>query len=360
MNANHLTISFFLTLLLPLASALNSDSLKRGSRNIPAMYVFGDSLFGNGNNKYLGFPSNDASFLPYGMDFAGSKPTGRYTNGKTVADYLAILLGLPFPPAYLSLSKRQRSKITTGITYASGGSGILQETNNKTSLTLPTQLKIFNRTVQNDLPKMFKEQAVLERHLSESLFVISAGVNDYGQIENRILPSTRSFALFLLKELSRHLQELYKFGARKFLVNNIPPAGCFPSIAARMTPRGNCNETMNRVINSYNERLPRMLYQLQSQLPGLIFVHSDLYGFLVEMRTTAHKYGILDTWKPCCPNRVDGDLKCRRNTIPCEDRNTHLYFDDHPSQVTNDIYVRRCFNETTICRPLNLKHFVRA
>ncbi|XP_028786130.1 GDSL esterase/lipase At2g03980-like [Neltuma alba] len=359
MITNYLIISFLLTLPLPLTSAMNSKHLKHSSKNTPAMYVFGDSLFENGNGCYLGVPTNEACFLPYGIDFGG-KPTGRYTNGKTVVDYLAILLGLPFPRAYLGLSKHQRSKIATGITYASGGSGILQETNNETSLTLPIQLKLFKRTVQNDLPKMFKEQVVLERHLSESLFVINAGVNDYGQIKNKILPSPSSFALFLLKEFSRHLQELYIIGARKFLVNNIPPAGCFPSIAARMTPKGNCNETMNRRINSYNKRLPGVLRQLQSRLPGLIFVHSDINRFLMEMRTTAHKYGILDTWKPCCPNSIDGDLRCHRNTIPCGNRNTHLYFDDHPSQITNDIHVRRCFNETTICRPLSLNQLVHA
>ncbi|KAK4263660.1 hypothetical protein QN277_029044 [Acacia crassicarpa] len=359
MNINYLTISFLLTLLLPLISGLSSNHLKCSSKNIPAMYVFGDSLFENGNSCHLGLPSNEACFLPYGIDFGG-KPTGRCTNGKTMADYLAILLRLPFPSPYLGLSKHQRSKITRGITYASAGSGILQETNNETSLTLPTQLKHFKRTVQNDLPKMFKEHVLLERHLSESLFVINAGVNDYGQTINKIFPSTRSFALLLLKEFSRHLQELYILGARKFLVNNIPPAGCFPSIAAHMTPKGNCNETLNKKINFYNKRLLGVLYQLQSQLPGFIFVHADLNGFLVEMRTTAHKYGIFDTWKPCCHNIIDGDPRCRRDVIPCADRNTHLYFDDHPSQITNNIYVKRCFQEATICRPSDLKHLVYA
>jgi len=44
--------------------------------------------------------------------------------------YAAIHLGLPFVPPYLGLSKAQRNKITTGINFASAGSGILPETNN--------------------------------------------------------------------------------------------------------------------------------------------------------------------------------------------------------------------------------------
>ncbi|KAF7827924.1 GDSL esterase/lipase [Senna tora] len=352
MNTNYLTtICFLLALLLPLPSS---------SKNIPALYAFGDSLIDGGNNNYLNLPlQGKANFPPYGIDFGG-KPTGRYTNGKTVVDYIAILLGLPLVPPYLGLSKHQRSKITTGINYASGGSGILQETNNETILTFDHQIKFFKRTVENDLPQQFKEKVELEKHLSESLFVVSTGVNDYFQIKNRILPSTRSFALYLLKEISIHLQTLYRFGARKFFVNNIPPAGCFPASAVRMRPRGNCNQTLNTMIISYNKRLPGVLYQLQSQLPGFTFVHSDLYGFLSGLKTSAHKYGILNTWKPCCPNSIHGNLRCLPNTVPCEDRNTHLFFGEHPSQITNHIFARRCFHESTICRPLSLKHFAQA
>lgn len=64
-----------LTLLLTLAS----------SKQIPALYVFGDSLVDSGN-------SNNAKSLPYGLDFDGGKPTGRCTNGKTVVDYIGIII----------------------------------------------------------------------------------------------------------------------------------------------------------------------------------------------------------------------------------------------------------------------------
>jgi len=84
MNINYLTFSYVLiTLLLPLASSTHSYHPKQ----IPAIYVFGDSLVDSGNNNYLPIQSN-AKFPPYGIDFGGGKPTGRNTNGKTVVDYL--------------------------------------------------------------------------------------------------------------------------------------------------------------------------------------------------------------------------------------------------------------------------------
>ncbi|KAJ1412087.1 SGNH hydrolase superfamily [Sesbania bispinosa] len=311
------------------------------------MYVFGDSLVDSGNNNYLPVNSS-AKFLPYGIDFGG-KPTGRCTNGKTVVDYI----GLPFVPPYLGLSKNQRNKITTGVNYASAGSGILEETNKEKYLSLDTQIEFFHRTVNNNLPKMLNEQAKLERHLSESLFVVSTGVNDYFQ--NKTFRGSSKFALHLLKEFSLRLQRLYSLGARKFFVNNIPPAGCFPSKAARSRPKGKCDEKINRGISFYNKGLPDLLHELQSKLPGFTFILSDLYKFIMELRETGNRYGILETWKSCCPNTIYGEIICRPYTVPCPDRNTHLFFDEHPSQIANQIYARRCLNETTICRTSSLK-----
>lgn len=56
----------------------------------PALYVFGDSLFDNGNNNLLPTVAK-ADFLPYGVNFA-TGVTGRFTNGRTVADFIGICI----------------------------------------------------------------------------------------------------------------------------------------------------------------------------------------------------------------------------------------------------------------------------
>ncbi|RDX65048.1 GDSL esterase/lipase, partial [Mucuna pruriens] len=360
MNTQCLTLCFVLTLLFSLSSPMNSSH----SKQIPAVYVFGDSLVDSGNNRHLGI-NGGANFLRYGIDF-GAKATGRYTNGKTVVDYLGIIpisfyaamhLGLPFVPPYLGLSNHQRNKITTGINYASGGSGILPETSNipslqGTSVTLDNQIKFFQRTIKHNLPKLLNEEEKVEKHISESLFFVSTGVNDY--FHNGTFRGNRKLALQLLNEFSLRIQRMYSLGGRKFFVNNIAPLGCFPSIAVHTRPRGQCDKKINEAIAFYNRRLPEVLRELQSKLPGFTFVHSDLYGFLMEMRENANSYGIYETWKPCCPNTIYGDLKCRPHSDPCPNRNTHLFFDIHPSQITNQIYARRCLNEESICKPSGL------
>ncbi|XP_020970367.1 GDSL esterase/lipase 7-like [Arachis ipaensis] len=91
----------------------------------PALYLFGDSLLDSGNNNFLPTIAK-ANYLPYGSNFAIG-PTGRFTNGRTVADFIAEYLGLPYPPPYLSL---KGGISLSGINYASGSCGILPETGN--------------------------------------------------------------------------------------------------------------------------------------------------------------------------------------------------------------------------------------
>lgn len=53
---------------------------------VPALYVFGDSGFDNGNNNNLNTIAKVNTY-PYGIDF-NNQSTGRFTNGKTYADLI--------------------------------------------------------------------------------------------------------------------------------------------------------------------------------------------------------------------------------------------------------------------------------
>lgn len=61
-----------------------------------AMFVFGDSLVDIGNNNFLQTFAK-ASFKPYGIDFSGNRPTGRFSNGKILIDFLGNISRIPIP-----------------------------------------------------------------------------------------------------------------------------------------------------------------------------------------------------------------------------------------------------------------------
>ena len=57
------------------------------SSHVTAMFAFGDSLTDPGNNNYLSSLAK-ANYVPYGVDFNGGTPSGRFCNGKTFVDYI--------------------------------------------------------------------------------------------------------------------------------------------------------------------------------------------------------------------------------------------------------------------------------
>lgn len=66
-----------------------TSSTNATSRLAPALYVLGDSLLDSGNNNYLQTIIK-ANYSPYGEDFV-NKSTGRFSNGKTVADFIGTI-----------------------------------------------------------------------------------------------------------------------------------------------------------------------------------------------------------------------------------------------------------------------------
>lgn len=55
----------------------------------PAVLVFGDSIVDTGNNNHLRTLVK-CDFRPYGADFKGGIPTGRFCNGRVPSDLLGI------------------------------------------------------------------------------------------------------------------------------------------------------------------------------------------------------------------------------------------------------------------------------
>lgn len=73
-----------------------------------------------------------------------------------------------------------------------------------TSVSLDKQIGFFQSTVENDLPNVLNEEAKLESHLSESLFVVSTALNDH--FHNKTFRGSSDFALYLQNEFSKRLQ----------------------------------------------------------------------------------------------------------------------------------------------------------
>ncbi|XP_020519008.1 GDSL esterase/lipase At1g71250 isoform X2 [Amborella trichopoda] len=96
-----------------------------GAKLATAMFNFGDSLTDCGNNNNLASLAK-SNYVPYGIDFFMG-PTGRFCNGRTIADFLGELLGLPYIPPFEDPNTKDRN-LLSGVNYASAAAGILDET----------------------------------------------------------------------------------------------------------------------------------------------------------------------------------------------------------------------------------------
>lgn len=59
-----------------------------GAEAARAFFVFGDSLVDNGNNNYLATTAR-ADAPPYGIDYPSRRPTGRFSNGFNIPDFIS-------------------------------------------------------------------------------------------------------------------------------------------------------------------------------------------------------------------------------------------------------------------------------
>ncbi|XP_018457253.1 GDSL esterase/lipase At2g03980-like [Raphanus sativus] len=320
-----------------------------------ALYVIGDSLVDSGNNNYLSTKIK-ANFAPYGSDFEGGKPTGRFSNGKTIADYIAIYYGLPLAPAYKGLSEEEKNKISTGINYASASCGIFPETGKQFGecLSLSAQVGLFKKTIDKNMKKRFKTKPELRKHLAESLFMSAIGINDYVFFFNNTT-DPNEFAKKLLHDYLKQIQKLQRLGARKFFINNLKPLGCYPNIIAHTVPTGSCNNGLNLAISIFNTKLRKGLTQLKKKFANTSFLYSDYFNFMLELRGPSSNQAssnLMDSTSPCCPSVYDGGLvtSCRPDSIACKMPDSHIFFDPfHPTQLANFMYAIECFQERTVC-----------
>ena len=165
-------------LLVLLLSSPAISSSKRIQPKFPAIFYFGDSVLDTGNNNRLPTVAL-ANHVPYGRDFPGKKPTGRFSNGRLVPDLLNQRLQLKeFSPPYLD-SKLSNNDIMTGVNFASAGSGFDDQTSQ-----LANSLPMFEAVKQVNL---FKDYLLRLRNIvgDKGRFQDHCQLPDFYQLRNQ-------------------------------------------------------------------------------------------------------------------------------------------------------------------------------
>ncbi|XAR49849.1 hypothetical protein NMG60_11004007 [Bertholletia excelsa] len=369
----HFCLLFLLAFLF--TSSFGHGSIPQSKDHV-ALFIFGDSLFDAGNNKYINTSASyKANYWPYGETFF-RHPTGRHCDGRLIPDFIAEYAKLPLLLPY----KQPGSNLllVDGVNFASGGAGALVETHQGYVIDLKTQLNYFKKVV-----KLLDEQyggKEAKRLLSKAVYLFSIGSNDYivpfmGNSSLLQLHSQEEYVDMVIGNFTDVIKEIYKMGGRKYGFLGLGPLGCLPfSRALNFTKNnvGGCLEEMNDLVKLHNLAFSKVLKKLEKHLQGFKYSNFNFYTTLMERMENPSKYGFKDGKNACCgsgPYR--GILTCgekegvnscggRRGIKEhelCSNRNDRVFFDYvHPSDVANQQLSKLMWNGNgSLVGPYNLK-----
>ncbi|KAK1388556.1 GDSL esterase/lipase EXL3 [Heracleum sosnowskyi] len=325
-------------LLLGCTKAVNQPGTENKTLLFPAVFGFGDSIVDQGNNNHL-TTQIKCNFPPYGKDFMGGLPTGRFSNAKTLLDILAGELGIKeFVPAYLNPNLRNIDLIT-GVSFASGASGYDPLTPKLRSvLSLSDQLDMFRDYTGKLNGAVGEERA--NNIINKSLILVVAGSVDfchsyYTTGVRRSQYDVSSYCNLLAASATNFIQEIYKLGARKIAVFGLPPVGCVPFMR---THDGGllrlCAEHQNQAAQLFNTKLSSELDTLTKILPESKVVYIDIYNPLLDIIQNPQLYGIEVVDRGCCgTGKLEVALLCNQLSQTCLDDSKYLFWDSfHPTE----------------------------
>ncbi|KAK2965375.1 hypothetical protein RJ640_024117 [Escallonia rubra] len=351
----------------------------QGDPLVPALCIFGDSVVDAGNNNNL-YTLVKANFPPYGRDFVTHRPTGRFCNGKLATDftgntfltltsvplplllllhsvsrkllffltkissYTAEYLGFTsYPPAYLSQDAKGRD-LLIGANFASAASGYDDRTADLYRAISLTQQVSNYKEWQNKVVGMVGK-ARANAIFAGAIHLLSAGSSDFVQnyyinpLLNRPY-SPDQFSDILMRSYSTFVQNMYRSGARKIGVTNLPPTGCLPAAITLFGSNSNkCVSRLNRDAVSFNSKLNSTSQDLVNKFPGLKLVVFDIYQPLLDLIINPTDNGFFESRKACCgTGTIETSLLCNARSIgTCSNATQYVFWDGfHPSEACNE------------------------
>ncbi|RZC51605.1 hypothetical protein C5167_020034 [Papaver somniferum] len=294
LSANIFSCTMFFCCILVQLVQITAIKLPPNVR-VPAVLVFGDSIVDPGNNNHL-LSVVKANYPPYGRNFMGGTPSGRFSNGLIPSDLIVKALGIKdLLPAYLDPSLGPND-LLTGVSFASGGSGYDPLTAKIVSvLGLAKQMILFKEYLAKIEAVGGEEKT--KSVISESLYLIVAGSDDlantYFSSKLRSNYDVPAYTDLMVQGATNLVQELYDMGARRFALFSAPPIGCVPS--QRTLGGGkerNCAESYNQAAQMFNSKLSSSLDNLNANK----FKHGravliDIYNPLQDVINRPHHYG---------------------------------------------------------------------
>ncbi|RAL49692.1 hypothetical protein DM860_001983 [Cuscuta australis] len=365
-----IAIAYGLLLLAPSGRSLGAGPQKR----FGSIISFGDSLADTGNK--ISFTSSQASRLPYGMNFPGG-PTGRYSNGRLIVDFIAQSMGLQFLQPYPA---KEDSNFSGSVNFAVAGATALNST--PSYLSMGSQLEWFEkflsslcnnissphpymhlwpqsieyilhtdnwvkdkRAARNERLDGHLDKRGCEVYIGNSLILMGEiGGNDYNGpfLDGQSKEDVEKLVPYVIKAISSAIEKLISQGAKTVVVPGNLPIGCSAAYLTKFQsrnksdydPKTGCLSWLNNFAQQHNTQLQEELNRLcrlhaDSRVK---IIYADYFNAAMKFYTDPAKFGFEKATIACCggkgPYNYDASVPCGvKGSTVCGDPSKYVSWD---------------------------------
>lgn len=314
-----------------------------------ALFVFGDSLYDVGMNAYYK-KGTLGTHVPYGESYFKT-PTGRYSDGRLIPDFITQYAKLPFLQPYL---KPGLTDYTNGVNFAAAGACVLTDIRPGT-INLKMQVDYWLEMVEKVKKQIGEAQT--KKLLKQAVYQFSIGGNDYANLvsttinnQSILTPTYKTrYINTVLANLTSHIQTIYNSGGRKFGFQNVGPIGCLPSTKQIYASAGQnvdgCAKLPQTLAKTHNSLFLGIAKKLQTQLSGFKYTVFDSYAQTSYRVQYSTNYGFKESATACCGSgKYNGAFTCGSPTVKynlCSNPDDYLFFDAaHPTDKANSQFAQ--------------------
>uniref|UniRef100_A0A1J3G8M9 GDSL esterase/lipase n=1 Tax=Noccaea caerulescens TaxID=107243 RepID=A0A1J3G8M9_NOCCA len=321
---------FFLSTLL-----VTSVSSETKCLNFKSIISFGDSIADTGNSIALSTPNRfpQSAFPPYGETFF-HHPTGRYSDGRIIIDFIAEFLGLPHvPPFYGS----KNGNFEKGVNFAVGGATALESSFlEQRGIHFPhtnTSLRVQLNSFKEILPNLCGSPSDCRDMIGNALILMGEiGGNDYNYpfFDYKPVEEIKELFPFVINRISSAITELVDMGGKTFLVPGEFPLGCSvvyltlyqTSNKEEYDPLTGCLTWLNDFSQDYDKQLQAELNRLRILYPHVNIIYADYYNALLRLIQEPAKFGLINNpFSVCCgtggPYNFSFGVRCGSEGVGC-------------------------------------------
>ncbi|XP_031117360.1 acetylajmalan esterase-like [Ipomoea triloba] len=251
-----------------------------------SIYQFGASLSDTGNLIRVGAigPTLPAARLPYGITFPG-RPTGRWSDGLLIVDFIAGAVGLPLLNPYLD----KNASFSNGVNFAVAGStaldiGFLAQK----GVVVPSILVPLSGQINWFKTYLSTSSAPSDRVKTSLFFVGEIGRNDitYALLQGKTI---QDVAAALVPDITTAIvnavREVIQLGGRRIVVPGTFPLGCFPNLLSQLGTEDpedydelGCLRSINNLTVFRNNHLQQALASLRKEFSDAVILYADYYA----------------------------------------------------------------------------------